>query len=320
MFPGLVLAAVLACVPPDKDPDIVPLDTSTPETTASGLFGPDLVVTDDNVHHFEATWTFARTQTAVGERLSLDWSRVTSDAYDAPHEASTFTSAALVRLGADPDEVERRLGTDELDAVLLDRWGAGISGQTSLRTDDLEGFDPAALVEDSDQTWLFALGDLEGQRFELLVGLVLLPTATQAGTLITVPNGSASVAWQGRIDGDQLRTTGGLGDYTLDWSAITTDGYGKPYNPALATELFVGRYDDVSEADDLGGRLLDLRATSSAWWTAGVAGRSQIALAELQGDDGAFPGFASDAVYVVGVNCSTCLGPAPLWVTGVLVR
>jgi hypothetical protein len=313
-----VWSLLLACeIPKDDDtgPLLPPTSTSTPGPDT--VLSPELVVTDEHLHTFVADWFFASTAVAPGEHLLFSWDGVAVDAYDVPHEPTTFSSAVLLHVSVPAAELEQRISLDDLAPVVLGLWGMAAGGETELHSSVFEDYDPTvSLLEDPNESWMFALGDQVGDRFDLLAGLILRPSSTTEGTLVAVPNGSAGLTWDGRFDGPELQTTGGQEGYTVDWSAITRDGYGKAYDPALATELFVGRFDGVNEADDLGDRLPDLQQAASEWWTMPIEGRSSAALSEMEG----FAGLDPDVVYLVGAMCGTCMGRAPLWAAAIEVR
>jgi hypothetical protein len=313
-----VWSLLLACeIPKDSGSDTILPPTTSSTSLPDTVLSSDLVVTDEHIHTFEADWFFASTQVAAGEHLLFSWDGVAVDAYDEPHEATTFSSAVLLHVSVPADELEQRIALDDLAPVVLGLWGVGAGGETQLHSSAFEGYDPTAvLLEDDTESWMFALGDQVGERFDLLAGLVLHPSSAQQGTLVAVPNGSAGLSWEGHFDGPELQTTAGQADYTVDWSSLARDGYGKPYAPALATELFIGRFDGVNEANDLGDRLPDLQEASSGWWTLPIEDRSSAALSELSG----FPGLEPDVVYLVGAMCGTCMGRAPLWSAAIEVR
>lgn len=299
---------------------IAPLPSDSGTTDGSiPARSPDLVVTDSNVHSYDADWRFPSIEVRPEIEIFVSWDRIVADAHGFERTPDSFATAVLFEVpGSMPDLVDA-LAIDTL--APSDRWQADIAGKTELRMSDFAGFDPnTQLVEDDGRTLLLALCDEDGARIDIRDGLGIAPTATQGGTVVSIPNGGAAFSWLGQIDGSQLRTDGGLPAYTVDWSGVTTDGYGKPFSKAQGDELFVGRFDDEDEADDLGSQLLDLSATASGWWTLPVGGATSAVLADATGTDGAFPGFESDVVYVIGVRCTTCLGPAPSWVAGVEVR
>lgn len=311
---------LVACTSGGGGGPIEPLDTDTAtEAGSTPLPGAELVVTDGNVHSWSSEWRFPEIQIRPEIEIFVDWAGIVTDAHGVARTADSFDRAVLFEVPGSVADLVADLADDTLAPTA--RWEAPIAGKTEIGLAELGGFDPeTALVPDAGRTWWLALCDEDEARLDVRDGIALAPTTGQAGTFVSIPNGGAAFEWLAQIDGSVLRTAEGYDSYPVDWSAVTTDGYGRPFSAAQGDELFVGRFDAVDEADDLGSKLLELEATAAGWWTADVGGRTQAELGELGGTDGAFPGFEAEVVYLIGVRCTTCLGPAPLWVAGVDVR
>ncbi|MEZ4239199.1 MAG: hypothetical protein R3F59_24200 [Myxococcota bacterium] len=321
MLTPLLLPTLLACTPAGTS-DIVPKTGSSSTSTLTGFppLGADLVVTDDSVHTFDAQWILPSATLRADLDATLTWSAVATDGWGEARDPATFQVAALFRTEASRADTARALAVDQLDALVTDAWTADVAGDTQVRLSALQGpggaFDPAVdLVEDAGATLLFLLCDRDGARLDPRTGLTIEPRQDEAGSVLPVPDAVPRIEWTAALDGDTLRTEATYDDWPLDWSAVTTDGYGQPYDNARADELFLARYDDVDEADDLSARLVDLPATAVDYWTAPLSGTSAH-LSDLAG----FDALASGGIYLVGARCTTCLGPAPLWVAGLEVR
>lgn len=312
-----MLWLLLSCQSEEKGPEIVPRTEETgTEPTWSDALPSLLEIGDDNIARYEAIWNVGSTEIAVGEHLIFSWDGLTADASGAERPADGFPLAELLRLGTDLQGLESALALDDLDAVVLDRFVTEADGLTELHTSRFDGFSPSAFSPDDTEIWLFVLEDRES---EPLVALALSPAPSQEGTLVTVGEGISSVSRSFDLDRPELVTASGRSDYSADWSLLTLDGYGRPYDPSRAVELFVGRYDSAFEPDDLTSEIEVLQASASAWWSAQTEGRSSAELSELAGTGGAFPGFQPDVVYLVGAREGGD-GEAPLWVAGVSVR
>jgi hypothetical protein len=316
----IVPVALMAC---DGGAD-TKLDASATDTGTTPTFtlSTDLLLTDREDYVFDATWQIPSTPIAsASPAILLDWSTHTVDATGAERAADSYGILALYEIAATAGEVLERLAIDDLDAVITRTFTAPVEGEDSAELSDL-GIDPRTMVEDATKTWLLALADEDGARTDVRDALVLIPSASTPGILVTIPDGLASYEYRVLLDGnDTLRTDADRGAYTLDWSALTVDAYGKPFAADRIDEVFVGRFDDVIEADDLGGEVLDLAAAASAWWTIDPAGATGVALGDCAGAGGAaFPGFTSGTAWLVGGRCTTCFGPAPMFVAVVDVR
>lgn len=300
-------------------PDAGPSDTGT---TPSFTLPTDLVITDREDYAYEATWTIPSTPVASGSPvIQLDWGTHTVDATGATRAADSYPWLALYEAATTAGDLADRLAADDVYEVLVDSWALDVSGETSAGISDL-GIDPRTMTEDEGRSWLLVLADREGERVDVRDALVLVPDEAQQGFVVTFPDGLASYEAVVRMNGtDTLRTDADRGEYSLDWSALTVDAYGKPFVAERVDEVFVGRFDDADEADDLGPAITDLAAAASGFWTADPGGATQISLSECRDAGGAaFPGFTSGTSWLVGGRCTTCFGPAPLFAVVVDIR
>jgi hypothetical protein len=296
-----------------------PSDTGTRPTFT---LPTDLVLTDREDYTFDATWLVPSVQVASAPpEIFLDWADHTVDATGAPRAADSYPLLAFYEVAATGSELVQRLADDELDAVITRTFTAAVAGGTSAVISDL-GIDPATMVEDDTKSWLLALADQDGARVDLRDALVIVPTAGATGFVVEIPDGLADYSYLIAMNGtDTIRTDADRGDYSLDWSQLTVDAYGKAFDAGRVDELFVGRFDDVIEADDLGSEVLDLAAVADGWWTLDPAGATGVELGDcLDAGGGRFPGFTAGTAWLVGGRCTSCFGPAPMFVAVVDVR
>lgn len=289
-------------------------DTGTPVTFT---LPADLAMTDGENYAIESTWEVPSTQIASAPaQVLVDWSTHTTDVTGATREADSFAYLVLLESQATPSELQDRMGLDDVESVLLRTFALDVYDGTDAVMTDFPGFDPQVdLVEDPAKSWLLGLADATSPKIDLKDAIVLVPTATQPGFVVTIPDGAASFEYLVQIDGiDTLRTDAGHDRYTVDWSALTADAYGKPFDASKVDEVFVARFDDQEEADDLASYVLDLEAVATGYWTVPASGTS----ADLTA--GGFPGFEADVPWLVGGLCTPCFGKAPLWMAVVEVR
>jgi hypothetical protein len=271
---------------------------------------------------FDQTWTMAASEIKANPATILvSWASVATDAWGVDRGADSYDLLTLWRLSTTRPDALARLADDTLDAVITDRWELGVAGETDAALPDL-GLDvTTALTEDAAVTWLLGLADDAGPRRDLRDGLFLVPTATQPGITVAIPQGGASSTWSVRFGTDTVRTDSGHDRYSLDFSGLTTDAYGQPFDVARVDRVFVGRFDTVDEADDLGPDVLGLPSVAAGFWTVGTGGFGQVDLSLAEDASGAaFPGFTTGAAWLVGGVCSSCLGPAPKFLAIVEVR
>lgn len=281
----------------------------------------DLEVLPDATYTYDSEWRIAASEVRAATDVLVSWDAKVADAWGVERDPEAFGRLVLVEVAADRVTTMALLADDDLDASTRGTWSAPVAGETTAWLSDLQGFDPPAeLVEDPATSWLLLFADEDGARLDLRDAILLTPRADQLGTTLSVPNGAATYTWSARFGNDALRTDEGHPTYTVDWSALTVDAYGKAFDPARVDEVFVGRFDDVAEADDLGGQVLELEAAASAWWTLPSGGTSAVLSDATDGAGATFPGFTADTSWLVGGRCTTCAGPAPTWLAVVDVR
>lgn len=316
-----LLGTLAACTGPGTATDGKVDDTGTPPGPTFTL-PPDLVLEDDGNIAFSQTWTLAASEIhANAAEVFLSWDGKTSDAWGVERAPDSYGRLVFWKLGTTRSDALARLAVDDLDPVVLDRWELDVAGQTDAEL-SATGFDPpTALVEDDAVSWLLALVDDAGPRDDLRDGVFLVPRVAQPGINLAIPDTAGHTEWSMRFGDDELRTDEGHERYSIDFSALTVNAYGQPFDVARVDRVFVGRFDGVDEADDLGGDLLDLPAVAAGWWTVGTGGFAHVDLAGATDAAGArFPGFTGDAQWLLGGVCTSCLGPAPQFLTIVEVR
>jgi hypothetical protein len=322
----VALLGLLACSGSDDDKRIVPITDTSGTPSTDFTLPPDLATSDATIYTYAAEWGFPSIRVRPEFELILGWDSLASDAWGEVRSPDSFDRLVLFELGTDEFDMEARLSSDDLEPVITARWDLPIAGQTGAVLSDLTqgttAFDPATLSVDGTRTWLLALADDAGPRLDIRTGLVLVPDASVSGTIVTIPDGAGTHTWLATIDNqDEVDTSEGHAVYTLDWSGITTDAYGKPFEPSRADELFVARFDEVDEADDLADQVLELPTVAAAWWSLDPAGATDVSLDQATDAGGAaFPGFEEGHIWLVGERCTTCMGPAPLWLTSIRVR
>ncbi|MCA9488477.1 MAG: hypothetical protein KC621_01095 [Myxococcales bacterium] len=300
--------------PTDGSPDTH--TGTTPTFTLSG----DLVVTEDASFQYEPEWLFAASNVRANTEIFLSWDTKTQDAWGEARAADSYGELVLWKVSGSRTDAMSALAVDDLDAIVTGTWRTSVAGQTSARLSDL-GLDPATeLAEDAGTSWLLALVDAQGGRTDVRDGMFLVPMASELGIQVSFPLTTNHYTWTMRFGDQALRTDAGKSRYTVDWGALTVDSYGKPFEPSRVDEVFVGRFDDVVEADDLGAELLVLADVASGWWTVAPSGTSAVLSDARDAASGTFPGFEADTSWLVGGRCTTCTGPAPMWLTVVEVR
>lgn len=152
--------------------------------------------------------------------------------------------------------------------------------------------------------WLFALSTdgVDGSR----TLACLEPRDDSATTTVLVDDDSASLDMDVDLQAGDAACV--QDDVTLDWSALTVDGLGNPFQHARIDLLQVAAYDqDLGTLQD---RFVDLPTLAAETWSLDVTGRQQAALSELSGPR-PLTGLDADHTWLFVLWCSTCENPVP---------
>jgi hypothetical protein len=323
----LFIGVVLAGCGGDKDGTTIQpppdTETGTPPVTDTGeppRPGADLVVTDDA--NFALTQDFR--VDAVEVRSSWDvvvsWDSLTTDVWGEPISPIALDTWALLEVLSPAEELADRLERDDLGNDLISTWtaptGGDVFGQLSALSGGGSPFDPVPfLVQNPDKSWLVALGYQVEDDLDVRALLTLVPEDLAGATQAEVTDLSSDFGFTAALDGVPLVTAEGWELYTVAWDQLTTDALGKPYDKDLGDELFVGRFDGGAPDPAV---VLHWSELADAWYTMDVD-REDDARLDLARDAGGvvFPGFTAGSTWVMGVRCTTCLNPLPMWVVTV---
>lgn len=323
-----MLAALLlgtGCTNKDDGDPSIPPDTDTQTTPATGDTGPlppgpDLVLLPE--HNYTATVDWVVQSAEVRHRwdLLLSWDALTTDAWGEPIEPANIDTLALIEVLYPPDEVGEHLAKDDFGNNLLSIWEADVVGRVFAHASDFANgqtpFNPQGLlVEEPGKTWLLAAARREGERLDLRAALGLQIVENSPLVSADLVSESSQITWSAQASETHLLTASGAELYTLDWEGIVTDALGKEYDDRLGDELFIARYD---EGVDLSTQVLSLQEAASGLWTMDVERETDARLdLARDGAGGTFPGFLAGPTWLIGVRCTTCMSPFPLWVATV---
>ncbi len=254
--------------------------------------------------------------------VTLSWSGLTHDllCHDLDPVADIDNIALMIFPDLTEAEVEQGLADDSLSQVDL---GAYLSFEPGDATD----------VSLTDLTFFGTDADIEEQFYEGHgAWLIALTTGTTIGvgarSIAFLTPTAGETATRGEITGgcDVLDATVDLqslqpvpiaadGPWNIDWSALTTNMGGNPFDPLLVSEIMVARYDlDLPQLQE---QFLDLELITDDLWLGPHAAGTSTDLSTLTRvtDGAAFPGFSADGTWLFALRCGTCANPAPLFLT-----
>lgn len=317
---SLWLAA--GCPSKDDDGSTLETDTETGTLVPTGETGTepvsgDLVVLPEHNYTLDVSWSVQSAPARARWDLLLTWDDLATDAWGEPIDAANVDQIVLIEVLYPPEEVGEHLAADDFGPNLLSTWTLDPEGDVFADISSLSSgptaFNPQGfLVEEPGKTWLFGAARQDGERLDLraLIGMEIVENSTSVS--VDLIDTSSQVTWSASAATSHVQAASGAELYTLDWEAVVTDALGKPFDDILGDELFIGRFDG---GVDLSTQLLSLSSAASGWWTMDVE-RETDARLDLARDSsgGTFPGLDEGPVWLVGVRCTTCLSPFPLWI------
>lgn len=321
----LALAACNGDEEPTLDTDVGPTDTDGGPTGDTAVpASPDLVVLAEHDYALTSAWTIATATVRAQENAVVKWGTVTTDAWGQPLVAAAVPRLVAYEIYLPPADIPARLTTDDLGTSLVSTWQADVTGKTYVNLNVLGAgeipFDANALmVPVNGKGWLFGLAVPDGERLDLRSALIVTPVDNAPSVQISLTDADSSFTWSAAFSGTPLVTSEGHELYTVTWADLGNDALGKPYDEDRGDVLFIGRFDEP--ASELGASAPDLSAVAEAWWTMDVEGDDDARLdLAVDGDGVKFPGFTAGSTWIVGVECSTCISPFPLWASVVEVE
>jgi len=274
-----------------------------------------LVLDDAQNYAIESSLTAESTTIASGTDTTVDWSGLTVDIQGKTMDPATDVSEVqIVRFSSLTEEqILEGINTDSLEQS--DVTGAATFNPESGDTDALLsefGFfnvsiDPAEEVVEGMGTYLVSIkSDVYWYRsFSFFLPVVGAPVVP-----VIIDNESAVLTLSVEMDaGDALEAPRSK-QYIVDWTELTTDGYGREIDLSNLDLMMLGRY--TQDLSELESTFTFLEEMAEEKYTGSIESVGSIDLATMLDDAGnPFVDFTGDGTWVLALRCSTCINPAP---------
>jgi len=299
-----------------------------------------IVIRDDTNYTFSSTMTPQSTVVKDATDLTFDWSALTQDFYGRPINPTSDLDLILVSLwGMTEAELAAIMNADQLKlsgnkgALTFYPTEAGTPAPTSVRLLELNSFRNEVPVEQIWQrfdtstpgyqyppaTHTFMLmaqtGTDPGKDARMLGFFRLDPTSTN--TTVALTNNSNALTYEVHLTGSpQIGVPAATPGLTIDWTNMTTNALGNPYEVTQITEAVVAHYPTYTLAD-IEQRFVYLEEEAGAWYSGEVLAGTTMDLSTLTDAAGApFPGIDATGVWLVALFCTNnCNNPAPWSIT-----
>lgn len=287
---------------------------------ALGCQSETLVVLQD-AQNYSYNSAIAAPYTVVPARtdLTVDWSGLHRDLLDNPMEPTT--DVATVSLVQFPEMTEDEVLQGINDDTLLQSDLSGfadypvVAGETSAMTTQfsLMGYavNPEANLVEGGGTYLVSAvtGESQYRMFTFF-----RPVEGAQPATVALTSDSATLSFQASLTGGQTPDMPASGRIRVDWSELSLNGAGLPIDLPDVDTLTLARYEESLaglEAD-----FLHVDALAEQRWTAEVDGWGDWYLDDLEDADGnEFQAFDEPGTWLLALQCSSCLNPAPPFLT-----
>lgn len=248
----------------------------------------------------------------------IDWGDLTSDLL--AHEMDPTTDIDLMRVVRFDDKSQEDVLLDISTNALTQQDISGnvdyepTSGETSANLSDFEfngtKIDPTTEVC-SELGATFLLTALTGLYEYRMLGF-FEPTPDETNTEVYLDSDSATLVFDSDLSrGGTISVPAGR-DYMVNWMDLTRDGQDLEFSVSNIDFLMLARYElTVEEMQD---QFFDLQLIADEMYTADVGGLGEFELVNATDEGGAaFAGFEGDGLWLLGMFCTTCANPAPLF-------
>lgn len=294
-----------------------------------------VVITDATNYTLSNDFTIQVSRLKDNTDLVFDWSGVTRDFFGKAVDPAADIDTFLISLWAlTPAKIRAALKADDLpltsnSGVITTFPDGTYTSQHLLGFDELGNPLPAdqlwsrfntadpGFVYPQDQYTFLAMassGTEVGKGPRMLAMFNIDPTASDTSLLMT--NDSTKLSYSvDLLRGAPVQVPAGLSALTLDWSQMTKNAIGNPYNYYQITSAAVAHFPAKSVAE-LEPQFLALEDIADGWWSGEVLSGASIDLGTLMDKNGAaFPGIGGDGVWMAALFCTNCNNPAPWSIT-----
>ena len=262
-------------------------------------------------HNYSLVSSLESTSIAIaeGQDASIDWSSVTRDLLGNPVSAEAIDKVSIIRFHhLSPEEILTGINQDTLrqadvsgfvDFFPVDQMQANIT-DFSLQGTYVE---PATDLLSSQGTFLAVLN-----KYEDVVSLLFIrPESSSENRSVIVADDSVTLAVDVNLDGEQMPIEAAR-EYYFDWSNLTQTGQGSSFYFPQVDRLMLAGFSTALPA--LEEDFLQLEQLADVLYRHDVTGLTTLPVKRIEG----FSSFAEAQYWVLALQCSRCMNPAPHFV------
>jgi hypothetical protein len=304
-------------------------------------YSGDLVITNANNYTYEATFEVEEVLVASGQDSTVCFGDVTTDIRGRPMDPSDLTEITISSFTKTKAEVAKMVVDNSLDQGDVDDYreipldeGAH-QGATCVHLTDFTIIGNPLIpetefLENDNTTWLATLWKTAPDgRDDILMSIVIKPVVGEANLEVTMTDSSSAMTFVPDLQTmDHLVTSPGQ-DYTADWLDVTVDASGLEFDLRKYDRMVIG-HTTMATLDEVEDVFLQLYELADEIYFLNVYGLNYAEITDngnvLRTEDGVpvlpttldgkvFEGFTREGYWLIGIDCTTCTSPAPVFLT-----
>lgn len=282
--------------------------------------GETLQLSDTQNYSYSGEMDLPVLSTVSGQDVEVCWSELSQDLRCAGLDpVEDIDSLSLLRFPhLDHQELTEGLERDDLTQASLDGVASlETGGESCANLDDLTFFgtpielDAHYIEGGGSYLLLLSTGNEPGLGSRALA--FLEPREDSEIVQVSVDEACGTLDFEAELEQLTPIRPESAGPWTVDWSELSTNGLGQPFEGSRVDRLDLAFYEGADLAS-LESDFLGLEEAASQSWTVELEPGFSYDLNDLSGFDGLD---RSDGVWLLALRCSSCSNPAPLFL-GVL--
>ena len=288
-----------------------------------------------NNYTFSSNIQLGAQQTVTSKtELTFDWSALTKDMYKETIDPKAgIGNMALALFHLTRDQLQAKINADNFNSQ--DRAAAAtyLTGGTvdHCSTTDLDELgqplDHSVLLSYLDETRyptseytylvMIGAGKEYGKNARMITNFTVSPSSTN--TTVLVKPDSTSVDFKATLDTlTPMTIPVGKANISVDWTTMTTNAMGRTVDPYSIMKVMVASFTQSVCELQQNSNFLNLETLAvNKWVNTNLAGTSVVLSSLLDANGNAFAGIDATHTWVIALECTDCLNPAP-WYLSVL--
>lgn len=294
-----------------------------------------VAATEASNYTFSSKVTLGKTHPVKAKTdITFNWSGLTKDMFGATMDPKADVgNLGMILVPLTKEQLEQKINDDSFDtenrAAAATLLTGGTLDQAStaefgllgnpIQHDVLMGQLDSEAYPPSTHTYMFMVGsgDTEGKDGRMLT--LFSPTADATSSVVTVDNGDGATTCDYSATLDKLTPVvvpTGTANVFFDWSALTKNAAGRTVDFVGITRVMVASYTQPVADLQKKENFLKLEEMATDTWTSTDLYGTTVVFSTLKKADGtAFTGIDSTHTWIIALENTGALNPAPWFIT-----